>query len=1137
MYLPRHEYSEELRTRLLTNARNHAIAQGRSDVPSLTVLQNQLSSDDIEVIQQVALWQFTNYDQRTNALSPIINPTITSMRAIANMLITHDVSDNPINNGAEPRKDAIEVLFYYLVEGARANNATAIQPVVTPSVSFGNTSPEIEVVSPTPFQDYYVIGPFSITGTGGFNDPRVNFNISGVLQTRRGAFVLPDINIPGTPGVRILNASGTLMPETTTLENMINAGNFYVRFPSLPIRDNIDDAQFTINYTYTYWTTTEASYWEDQDNPNSEQPVVIIDKERESGSGSSSIGTGDPEGRFNLRITKADSEGRPITNNRARFIVTRMPAGGATTHETGNDGIVNLPSIDIETAGQVFEFRIEEAVAPQGFVRLYNPFYVRVVTALVEGEFNVIRVYTRPNATAQWVLAPNNTIPGVAVTRNGNLIEIVVRNEEIPGGFDLALRKFITAINGVEPEVSRVPSLDLSPLRNNTGTTAIYTHPKDPLVVRQGDIILYTIRVYNEGEIDGFANTITDHLPAGLGFLPNHSVNLNNQWQLPSTPGISERRITPTGDNAHLARVIDLDDFEITENREISLNDVEIIPGRIAVTTNRLEYDATGSNLIRAYDPDRAVNDIPGAQWQQTDETGYSDGLFYREVQIAAIVLAPNTYRGVLRNIAEITTTQDEDGNDNSDQDRDSTPGNVDTENYNPPADNSSYQEDDDDYEQVTLRYFDLALRKFITTIYENDRDTTGRQPNSSREPVVTIPPGFATGDTTDLIYTHDKTPVLVANGNIVVYTIRVFNEGTMAGFAAEIRDDLPEGIEFLPSHPINVRYEWRMVDEEGETVTNVSDAYEVRTRYLSHENHSETRNNLLAPFDLERGIVTPPAGRNPDFRDVQIAFRVVERELPENSNRVIINTAEITENEDEDGNEVEDIDSTPDNDVPEEDDQDTEYIRVKYFDLALLKWVSQTIVTIDGRTTTTNHQMPHDDPWSEYLVRIPALRRNQIRNARVDVIYTIRILNVGQIAGTATEVRDILPPQMEFIQSYNPLWEPAGRHGPTGREMVATRQLEGELIQPGEYRDITIRLRWRNSDNNLGRIQNIALIYEYWNPPGAPDIDRDNEEDDAWVILTPPEGGAVAAYVQLTTGVITILAVGLFLIKRYVLI
>ena len=35
--------------------------------------------------------------------------------------------------------------------------------------------------------------------------------------------------------------------------------------------------------------------------------------------------------------------------------------------------------------------------------------------------------------------------------------------------------------------------------------------------------------------------------------------------------------------------------------------------------------------------------------------------------------------------------------------------------------------------------------------------------------------------------YNHSKDPVEVANGDEVTYTIRIFNEGTIAGYAEEI--------------------------------------------------------------------------------------------------------------------------------------------------------------------------------------------------------------------------------------------------------------------------------------------------------------------------------------------------------------
>ena len=70
-----------------------------------------------------------------------------------------------------------------------------------------------------------------------------------------------------------------------------------------------------------------------------------------------------------------------------------------------------------------------------------------------------------------------------------------------------------------------------------------------------------------------------------------------------------------------------------------------------------------------------------------------------------------------------------------------------------------------------------------------------------------------------------------------------------------------------------------------------------------------------------------------PDYKEVRIAFRVTE---PNTSDSIIINTAEISEDSNEDGNPVEDIDSTPDNDEDGEDDIDIEKIKLTYFDLAL---------------------------------------------------------------------------------------------------------------------------------------------------------------------------------------------------------
>ena len=84
--------------------------------------------------------------------------------------------------------------------------------------------------------------------------------------------------------------------------------------------------------------------------------------------------------------------------------------------------------------------------------------------------------------------------------------------------FDLALRKYITEVNGVELTGAnvRVPNIDESTLAS--GTTATYRHKKDPVLIESGDVVTYRITIYNEGEKAGRATKIVDQLPEGLTF-------------------------------------------------------------------------------------------------------------------------------------------------------------------------------------------------------------------------------------------------------------------------------------------------------------------------------------------------------------------------------------------------------------------------------------------------------------------------------------------------------------------------------------------------------------------------------------------------------------------------------------------
>ena len=621
--------------------------------------------------------------------------------------------------------------------------------------------------------------------------------------------------------------------------------------------------------------------------------------------------------------------------------------------------------------------------------------------------------------------------------------------------FDLALRKFITGKNDTAL-TGREPQVDVTNLADGTSTTATYNHPKNPIDMQRGDIVIYTIRVYNEGSMDGYANEITDYLPEELEFLPDHEINQEYEWQVSS-------------DGRH-------------------------------VTTDYLskaKETSSRQNLLKAFD---------------------GTTLDYKDVQIACRIKDTAEVGKILTNLAEITESKDSDGNDVVDRDSETdnveVPTDEDLPNYKDDESDQDYvpgQEDDDDFEKVKVVYFDLALRKFITAV--DDTEITNRIPQLS------------IGEDGNIDYNHTKDPVEVENGNIVTYTLRIYNEGMMAGYASRVKDDVPDGLEFLPDNEINQEYRW-VLSEDGTSI---------ETDYLSKEQEQTEGANLIKAFDPELGITDT----NPDYRDLKIAFRVTE---PNTSDRILVNTAEISDDRDENNDPVDDIDSTPDNNNEwnEEDDLDKEFVKVKYFDLALKKWVSKAII-IEADGSQTVQETGHtgdEDPEPPAKVD---LGRRDINKVTVKFEFQIKITNEGEIAGYAKEVTDYIPEGLKFIQEDNPEWYT--REPLNGRERVATKQLENTLLQPGESATVSILLTWINDPNNMGLKTNIAEISQDYNDSHTPDIDstpdnfEDGEDDidDAPVMLTIALGDT-KIYIGLGFIVVAMLTGGIWAIKRYVL-
>ena len=416
-----------------------------------------------------------------------------------------------------------------------------------------------------------------------------------------------------------------------------------------------------------------------------------------------------------------------------------------------------------------------------------------------------------------------------------------------------------------------------------------------------------------------------------------------------------------------------------------------------------------------------------------------------------------------------------------------------------------SYNEEKIPYQVENAKLnFDLALRKFITEV--QGKEVTSRVPQ----------PNIENGKIT---YEHSKDPLTVHVDDTIIYTLRIFNEGNIDGYASEIEDDIPDYLEYLPDEETNVNYMWKMYDKDGNETTNPEEATTLKTTYLSKANGED---KLIKAFN----------GTDLNYKDVKIAFKVKN---PNSNTTIITNHAQISDDSDENGDPIKDIDSVPGEWNEGEDDQDVENVKVEYFDLALLKFVSKVIVIEDGKEKVSNTGYNgHEDP--EPVVKVE-LHKKKLNQVVVKFGYGITITNEGDIPGYATEIKDYIPEGLKFEASDNPLWTEKGDN------VIATSQLENTLLQPGESATVEVILTWINGPDNLALKTNTAEISQDKNEYGVPDRDstpdnRKEGEDDidiAKVILAITTG-IVKTYFTLATGLLAIVLVGVVLIKKFII-
>ena len=507
---------------------------------------NYLTPEDIDVVQQLVIWHYTNtgdsFDVGESQTFELYLNSIEGQEE-SEFLPLSDEEGEGAENGALRSEQAIQ-LYQYFIKNADENAATYdYKTAASAPYQIADTTQTVKEQG-----NNYIIGPFKIE------------SVNNTVATLEGKFV----NGQGEElNPTLQNESG--VPFNNLAETV--GQDFYIVVPNTT---NIDEITFTISGTF-YNTTVE--YWSVENQTQKDQPVAIITRTEEDYTDSTSfndenfdlalrkfiVSINDKAPTASREPQISDSEldklenGSTTTANKlhpknplvvktgdrviytirvynegdidaiVKEVTDYLPDGlefvedSETNTENGwvdnGDGTITTNKLDgvvlkafdgttLDSRDLQIECEVTASVGNSD-TKLKN---VAEITDATDSEGNNV-----PDRDS----TPGNVdVPGYgdeSQEDDDDFEDLVILGQY----FDLSLRKFIIAVNDTQltdesGRYLREPVVDLTPLTSGTGTTAIYNHPKDPVAVAVGDEVIYTIRVYNEGQIDGYVHEITD---------------------------------------------------------------------------------------------------------------------------------------------------------------------------------------------------------------------------------------------------------------------------------------------------------------------------------------------------------------------------------------------------------------------------------------------------------------------------------------------------------------------------------------------------------------------------------------------------------------------------------------------------
>ena len=239
--------------------------------------------------------------------------------------------------------------------------------------------------------------------------------------------------------------------------------------------------------------------------------------------------------------------------------------------------------------------------------------------------------------------------------------------------------------------------------------------------------------------------------------------------------------------------------------------------------------------------------------------------------------------------------------------------------------------------------------------------------------------------------------------GDEIELKIRIYNQGIGNGYAKQVTDIIPEGLEFIENNNTNNENGWEL-QKDGTIKTNKLD--------FTEEAEQEIQG-------LQEEKI--------DFKELSLVLKVTQVEMLDNP---LINTIKVEQADIR--NETIPLELNTDNSLE---------IKIAYTDMQINETISE-IDSIYGKNTKEHKISEENNKFAKCEIR-----RQEVKNSKVKVVYDITVTNKGNTKGEVQKVVTNIPEGFSIqnndewtMQNSNEAWSTS--FGEIEPEKTVTKQL-----------------------------------------------------------------------------------------------